>query len=598
MEITLISNRLLNKMNQQQGLDSQAKKKLAAASIEVLGDFIYERVVPSAWHLQDIQSIDHQKLVFLWTAVTEQAICPECKTLSHNRTKTYLKRDIQDLPISGMTVFHEVKANRYFCDNLACQSITFIEQFDEIADKDARLSHRLKEFALRTALESSCNGASKTLYSLGAKVSGDTIERELKKKGAIIVTQNLQRDDVNVLALDDINLRKGNSSTACTVFIDGETHRVLVIVQGATAEIAEKIIQQYPTVDIVSRDRGTAYSAASNNCNKKQVADGFHLVQNIHKTVKDALSLEMAHDLFVREGDGWIRMVDSPCEETDPDTDCNDALKGLAVIKPETISADDLARRILLAGLTPKQAEKYRKTLAVLEWTESGLRTTDIAKKLSMKKKDVQSYRLKAPEIIETVEQKIDEYYQTLQDAVPHTTDGQTAYRQKTIATKARPALESIVEPYKEVVLSMVKEGKTHRDIHPVLVKAGFKGSKNAIYQYIIKYAYENGIPNGRYPGKRPVSERITQAAEHRPLRISVERVSRTTLYENILHMAAVRRDKIKQSLLGLETATNSTSNGLVQSDSDEWINKTQYADRVAKLVFDTLPKKKNAKKN
>lgn len=32
--------------------------------------------------------------------------------------------------------------------------------------------------------------------------------------------------------------------------------------------------------------------------------------------------------------------------------------------------------------------------------------------------------------------------------------------------------------------------------------------------------------------------------------------------------------------------------------NSDEWINKTQYADRVAKLVFDTLPKKKNAKKN
>jgi hypothetical protein len=496
-----------------------------------------------------------------------------------------------------MTVFHEVKVNRYFCENLACKSITFIEQFDEIADKDARLSHRLKDFAIRTALESSCNGASKALSSIGAKVSGDTIERELKKKGAITVTQNLKRDDVNVLAIDDINLRKGNSSTACTVFIDGETHRVLVIVQGATAEIAEKVIQQYPTVDIVSRDRGTAYAAAGNKCNKKQVADGFHLVQNIHKTVKDALSLEMAHDLFVREGDGWIRMVDSTCEETDPETDCNDALKGLAVIRPETIGADDLARRILLADLTPKQAEKYRKTLAMLELTESGLRTTDIAKKLSMKKKDVQAYRLKAPETIETVEQKIDEYYQTLQDAVPYTADGQTAYRQKTIANKARPSSESIVEPYKEVVLSMVKEGKTHRDIHPVLVKAGFKGSKNAVYQYIIKYAYENGIPYGRYPGKQPVSERATQAAEHRPLRISVERVSRTTLYENILHTAAVRRNELNQSLLGMEIATNSTSNELLQSDSDEWINKTHYDDSVAKLIFDKIPKKKIVKK-
>jgi hypothetical protein len=160
-------------------------------------------------------------MVFLWASVTEQAICPECKTLSHHRAKTYFNRTIQDLPISGMTVYHEVKTNRYYCDNSACKSITFLEQFDEIADKDARLSHRLKDFALRTALDSSCNGAAKTLYSLGAKVSGDTIERELKKKGAIIVTQNLQRDDVHVLAIDDINLRKGNSSTACTVFLSG-----------------------------------------------------------------------------------------------------------------------------------------------------------------------------------------------------------------------------------------------------------------------------------------------------------------------------------------------------------------------------------------
>lgn len=73
MEITLISSRLLTKMNQQQGLDLQTIKKLAAGAIEVLGNFIYERAVPSAWHLQDIQRFGHQKLVFLWTSVTEQA---------------------------------------------------------------------------------------------------------------------------------------------------------------------------------------------------------------------------------------------------------------------------------------------------------------------------------------------------------------------------------------------------------------------------------------------------------------------------------------------------------------------------------------------
>ena len=41
----------------------------------------------------------------------------------------------------------------------------------------------------------------------------------------------------------------------------------------------------------MSRDRGTAYAAAATKSGKTQVADGFHLVQNIHQTIKDALSL-------------------------------------------------------------------------------------------------------------------------------------------------------------------------------------------------------------------------------------------------------------------------------------------------------------------
>ena len=125
------------------------------------------------------------------------------------------------------------------------------------------MTNRLKDFVVREAIESSCHGTSKALKKIGVKVSTDTINREVKKKGAVVVTQNLKRDDVKVLSVDDINLRKGNSSTACSVFIDAETHRVLVIVQGATSEIAEKVMQQYPSAVMVSRDRGTAYVAAT-----------------------------------------------------------------------------------------------------------------------------------------------------------------------------------------------------------------------------------------------------------------------------------------------------------------------------------------------
>jgi DNA-binding NarL/FixJ family response regulator len=586
METLLLSKRLLEYLEQSKEIDVTRKIEIAKELIEVFGDFIYELSVPSSWRLNDIERIDNRLFVFHWTSRTDQAVCPECGTVSHNRVKTYLTRSLQDLPLSGMTVYHALKANRFYCDNPGCPSITFIEQFDEIAGKDARLTNRLKDFVVREAIESSCHGTSIALKGIGVNVSTDTINREVKKKGALIVAQNLRRDDVKILSIDDINLRKGNSSTACSVFIDAETHRVLVIVQGATGEITEKVIQQYPSAVMVSRDRGTAYAAAAEKLGKIQVADGFHLVQNIHQTIKEALSLEVTHDLFVREGDGWISMVDSACEK--PASDASED-KGVVVIKQATVAAEDIERRIHLASLKTAQANKYKKTMKILELTESGLRTPEIAKRLSLRRLDVRNYRKDAPETIENVELRIDEYYKLHEQ-------GRWEYHQKTIAKNARPAAESIVEPYKETVLRMFRDGKNHRDIHPVIVQEGFRGSVNAVYQYLIKYAHENGIAYGRNSRVIPPGERSDHSRPPRPPRISIERASRTTVYERLLHVAATRKDELKQALLGLEASPADNQND--QSPPGEWVNKTNYADSIAEVIFDTKPKDKNAKKN
>ncbi len=80
---------------------------------------------------------------------------------------------------------------------------------------------------------------------------------------ATVVAQNLPRRDVKVLAVDDVNLRKGDASTACSVFIDGETHRFLLMVEGARQDTTEAVMAKFPTVEIVSRDRGSAYAAAA-----------------------------------------------------------------------------------------------------------------------------------------------------------------------------------------------------------------------------------------------------------------------------------------------------------------------------------------------
>ena len=139
---------------------------------------------------------------------------------------------------------------------------------------------------------------------LGMVVSRDTLLRLLKTQGATVVAQTLQHRDVKGLAVDDVHLRKGGASTACSVFIDGETHRFLVMVEGARQGTTEAVMAKFPTVAIVSRDRGSAYAAAAESCGKLQVADGFHWIDNLHEAINTALALTLGSDEFLREGDG------------------------------------------------------------------------------------------------------------------------------------------------------------------------------------------------------------------------------------------------------------------------------------------------------
>ncbi len=64
-------------------------------------------------------------------------------------------------------------------------------------------------------------------------VSRDPLLRWVKAQGATVVAQKLQRRDVKVLATDDVHLRAGDASTACSVFIDGRPRRFLVMIEGA-----------------------------------------------------------------------------------------------------------------------------------------------------------------------------------------------------------------------------------------------------------------------------------------------------------------------------------------------------------------------------
>ena len=448
----------------------------------------------------------------------------------------------------------------------------------------------MKDFIVQQGLDASANALARTLPTIGIRVSRETILRFIKARGAVTVQQNLERQEVRVLSVDDINLRKGQPSTACSVFIDAETHRPLVIVQGATQAVAEKVMRHYPAVEMVSRDRGSAYSAAANALGKPQVADGFHLVQNLHQTVKESLQQILGSDSVVRTGAGWIRGVNEATESLSVEAGADQGEDLLVVRGPATLTETDREQRIRLAGLTPHQATKYRQTLSVLELTESGLRGVEIAKRLACTPAQVRQYRKQAPKTIQSVEQKIDQYY-------PLYSEGR---RPLPSAAKARPSSASIVEPYRDTVVRLLEAGAKHRAIHEQIAQEGFTGSRNAVYQYVTKYAQEHDVVYQRHLSSNAGKD---DEIPPRPEPIAVERTSTTTIYRYLLHLAASQRDANPATPTGLESAEahgpqdpepsapEPESEAESQPEAEPWENHTQYADAIAKIVYDTEPK-------
>jgi len=106
-----------------------------------------------------------------------------------------------------------------------------------------------------------------------------------------------------------------------------------------------------------------------------------------------------------------------------------------------------------------------------------------------------------------------------------------------------RPASESIVEPYRETVIAMWKAGGNHRTIFPVIVEQGYTGSKNAIYQYILKLGKEEPKVLKRERIKEPprkvwMDSFDKERAEELPS-MSLESVPRDSIYKHILKTAS-----------------------------------------------------------
>jgi transposase len=262
-----------------------------------------ERFYPEDIEITGIIEMEKEINIIIKSTTHEQ-ICPVCGAISHTYHSTY-KRKIHDLPILGKSVYLNVTAYRYYCDNQECTQKIFCEELDGFTGRYRRMTLRLEDFVVTLALNTSCEGTSRICKQMGINVSGDTIIK--------ILLRNIESVDntcSEIIGVDDWAYKKGQ--TYGTIICDGKTHKPVELLDGRDGSMLKEWLLNNKHIKVVTRDRASAYAKVISEVlpNAMQIADRFHLHQNLLKAIKDALIREIPNKISLSE-----EAIDSQAEE-------------------------------------------------------------------------------------------------------------------------------------------------------------------------------------------------------------------------------------------------------------------------------------------
>ena len=248
---------------------------------------------PKQLEIAQIEEKEHEINIRIF-ARTQKCACPKCGTVSGHHHGTY-SRKIQDLPILGKTTWLLVNAYEYQCDNPNCDTSTFAESCEGFLNYYSRMTERCEDLVCTLALETSCEGCARICRNMNLKTSGDSIIRLLVRR----FSMQPQMVCGETIGVDDFAFKKRN--TYGTIIVDEKTHKPIAILQGRDGNTLKEWLSRNKHVKTVTRDRASAYSSAIQEIlpDAMQVADRFHLHQNLLAAVKDAVNSVIPVDIKV-----------------------------------------------------------------------------------------------------------------------------------------------------------------------------------------------------------------------------------------------------------------------------------------------------------
>lgn len=218
---------------------------------------------------------------------TRQSTCPRCGQVMRKYHAVHY-RTAQDLPVFGKRTLLKIASYDFECENPECPCTSKAETFDGFLRPQSRMTERLIDLVLELAVNTSCESAARILQSMNVRISGDTVIRILKRRYEMMEAPK----SGSCIGVDDFALKKGQ--TYGTIIVDEGTHTPLAILEGRDGKALREWLEQNRHVTAITRDRASAYARAIEEIlpDAMQVADRFHLYQNLMDTVKKIIKDE------------------------------------------------------------------------------------------------------------------------------------------------------------------------------------------------------------------------------------------------------------------------------------------------------------------
>ena len=227
-------------------------------------------------------------------SVSASGTCPCCGGAS-SEVNSINFRHPQWMPINGMTTYAHISLKRYFCNNGECPKRTFVEQLDNVR-RDQHRSDLVNLVIFAISIFCSDIATALICREMGILISHDSANRMLDKL-------SIEDDtEIETIGVDDVSLRKGQ--TYHTVIYDGNDHHLLALLDGRDGKALREWLKNHPKVSVVARDRASAYAHAITDIlpDAMQVADRFHILQNLIGYLNDIFKANMPAQVFIQDG--------------------------------------------------------------------------------------------------------------------------------------------------------------------------------------------------------------------------------------------------------------------------------------------------------